>query len=127
VKPFKAHVPEHGATGGALQGQARHVVGILDDSDVEAQCIGHEPVDLVFLRTDPIHTFREVENGAVIDHPALFVTPDAIAHAARLDLADVPCHQSVQVRQGVRPGHQVLDHRGNVEHATGVAACEIFH
>jgi hypothetical protein len=75
----------------------------------------------IWLGANAVHTFFQVEDGAVVDDPPGLVAPDAVADPARLDLADIARHQPVQVGQGVRPGDQVFDHRRDIENAAGVA------
>ena len=69
----------------------------------------------------------QMKDSAVIDDLSLVVTPDTIANPAGLELSHVPGHQAIQIGQGVRAGHAVLDHWCKVEDAAGTSAGKVFH
>ena len=124
---LQPHFLQYCATGRPLCGQAGYIVGVLHDIHIEAHGVGQEPVDLVFLGANSVYTLAQVKNRAVVDHLSVVIAPDAVTDAAGLDLTHIPCHQAVEVGQGVGAGDKVLDHGRNIEHATGVAPGEILH
>src|SRR5688572_991502 len=111
---------QHGAAGRALQREAGDVVRVLDDGDVEAEGVARQPVELAFLRAEAVDAFLQVEDGAVVDHLAVVVAPDAVADPAGLDPGDVARDQPVEECERVGAGDQVLGHRRQVEHRAGV-------
>src|SRR5688572_8076051 len=112
---------QHGAARRPLQREAGDVVRVLDDGDVESEGRARQPVELALLRAEPVDALAQVEDGAVVDHLAVVVAPDAVADLAGLDLGDIARDEAVQECERIGTRDQVLGHRREVEDRAGVA------
>ena len=68
----------------------------------------------------------ETRNRTVIDHLSIVVAPTTVSRLADLELGDVPHRNTRQKRGGIRPHDLVLEERGNIDDAGGMADGVVF-
>ena len=117
---------QHRARGRSLERERRDLLSHFADLHVEANGGIQEPVELTFCSAQPVLGLAQPEHGAVIDDVTGVVAPDAVADAIDAQLAEVACHQPVEVATGIGAGNAVLDHRRQVVDRAGIANGEIF-
>ena len=101
-------------------------MGLLLDLYIHTQTRQQQPVELMVLGTETVMTGLQMEQGAIVQHLALIVTPDHIGHAPGLELADISGHQAVEKLNGIRTTDAVFFHGRQIHHTAGTANSKVL-
>ena len=81
----EAHGVQHTEGRRPLDGKPTDILGLINDRDIHADRGRLEPGHVAFLRTQPVHTFCQVEDRTVVHYLAFVIAPDGIGNPAEYE------------------------------------------
>ena len=127
VDTVEAHLLQYRAGCRPLERQGSDLVRHVADRDVGISESCHlQPRDACAAAGEHEAVACEFEDRAVVDDPAIVVTPHAVSDAIETDLFDIARDHAIQHRFGIGSADLVLLHWTDVVGAAGIAYAEIL-